>query len=81
MHYKNLLFTTFLILFVFESFSGNFASIKSKSNLRAGPGKQYPIKWVISIPNMPVRIIEKSKDYSKIELVDGTTGWIWNSTI
>ncbi len=81
MHYKNLLFTTFFILFVFDSFSGNYASIKSKSNLRVGPGKHYPIKWVLSIPNMPVKIIEKSRDYSKIELVDGTTGWIWNSTI
>ena len=30
---------------------------------------------------MPVKMLEKGNIYSKIELPDGTIGWIWNATI
>ena len=82
MHYKNLIIFVFLFSFINSlSVSENFVSIKSKSNLRAGPGKQYPIKWTLTLPNMPVKVLDKSPSYTKVELYDGTIGWIRNSTI
>ena len=81
MHYKNFLLIFFLIYVINVSFAENFVSIKSTTNLRAGPGKQYPINWTLILRNMPVKILEKDKVYSKVELHDGTTGWIWNATI
>ena len=82
MHYKN---TAKLIIFIFffslKCLGNNFASIKSKTNLRAGPGKQYPINWTLTLPSMPIKIIEENLTYSKVELHDGTVGWIWNATI
>ncbi|PPR27229.1 MAG: hypothetical protein CFH34_00349 [Alphaproteobacteria bacterium MarineAlpha9_Bin4] len=83
MHYKNIISFIFVLLFLnVPSFANNFVSIKSSTtNLRAGPGKQYPINWTLILQNMPVKIIEKSNTYSKVELYDGTIGWIWNVTI
>ena len=50
MHYKNL-FILIIVYFnlIIISFSKDFISIKSKSNLRAGPGKQYPINWTLKL--------------------------------
>ena len=82
MHYKNL-FILIIVYFnlIIISFSKDFISIKSKSNLRAGPGQQYPINWTLKLKNMPVKILEKNSSYTKIELYDGTKGWVWNATI
>ena len=71
----------FLLSLIEFTFADSFVSIKSKANLRAGPGKQYPINWILNLQNMPVKMLEKGNIYSKIELADGTIGWIWNSTI
>ena len=29
---------------------------------------------------MPVKVLEKNSSYTKIELYDGTKGWVWNAT-
>ena len=82
MHYKNLLnIISYLWLFNTVLLADSYASINSKSNLRAGPGKQYPINWILTTPNTPIRILEKNLRYSKIKIYDGTTGWVWNSLI
>ena len=82
MHYKNL-FILIIVYFnlIMVSFSIDFISIKSKSNLRAGPGQQYPINWILKLKNMPVKVLEKNSSYTKIELYDGTKGWVWNATV
>ena len=82
MYYKNLIVLIILNFYLtFSSFSQNFISIKSKSNLRAGPGKQYPINWTLKLRNMPARVLEKNSIYTKVELYDGTQGWVWNATV
>ena len=66
------------------SFSKEFSSLKkvtTKANLRAGPGDWYPIKWVLTNPNLPVRIIDNSGNYSKVQLHDGTIGWLSKNLI
>ncbi len=59
--------------------SNDFISIKevtNKANLRKGPGDWYPIKWQINTPSLPVKILEKGEFYNKVELHDGTQGWL-----
>ena len=59
--------------------SDDFISIKertTKANLRKGPGDWYPIKWQINAPNLPLKVIEKGDFYNKVELHDGTQGWL-----
>ena len=61
MHYKNLILLSMLNFYIISiSYSQDFISIKSKSNLRAGPGQQYPINWTLKLPNMPVKVLEKT---------------------
>ena len=82
MHYKNIIFIIIFLLSIYKSsIADSFVSIKSTTNLRAGPGKNYPINWTLTLQNLPVKILEKGDTYSKVELRDGTIGWIWNATI
>ena len=30
---------------------------------------------------MPVKVLEKNSSYTKVELYDGTIGWVWNATV
>jgi SH3-like domain-containing protein len=54
-----------------------FVSIdKSEANLRSGPGAQYPILTVLQWRNMPVKIIDEYRRWRKVELHDGSTGWL-----
>ena len=72
-----------LILLMFTLFapiiSDDFISIKevtNKANLRKGPGDWYPIKWQINAPSLPLKVLEKGEFYDKVELHDGTQGWL-----
>ncbi len=72
-----------LVLLIFISLnpiiSDDFISIKevtNKANLRKGPGDWYPIKWQINVPSLPLKVIEKGEFYNKVELHDGTQGWL-----
>lgn len=54
-----------------------FVSLKSDDvNLRAGPGKRYPIRWHYSRARLPVQIIEEFAHWRKIKDFEGTTGWV-----
>ena len=62
-----------------QAFSNDFISIKeitNKANLRKGPGEWYPIKWIINTPNLPLKVIDRSENFNKVELHDGTQGWL-----
>ena len=76
-----MMYTLFLLIFVLLNpiISDDFISIKkvtNKANLRKGPGDWYPIKWQISAPSLPLKVIEKGEFYNKVELHDGTQGWL-----
>lgn len=54
-----------------------FVSLKSgEVNVRVGPGKRYPIRWVYKRPNMPVEIVEEFAHWRKIRDMDGDGGWV-----
>ena len=74
---KTLILLTFLLLT--PIMSDDFISIKevtNKANLRKGPGDWYPIKWQINAPGLPLKVIEKGELFDKVELHDGTQGWL-----
>lgn len=54
-----------------------FASVaKEKAFVRTGPGKKYPIKWVIEKQGVPVEITLEFDTWRKIRDVDGQEGWV-----
>ena len=54
-----------------------FVSLRSdRVNLRAGPGNQYPIEWVLTKKDMPVQIIAQFEHWRRIRDWDGTVGWV-----
>ena len=89
----NILFFFKIVIFYLCYFSINIAkaeenkivkyqSIKfDKANLRVGPGKRYPIDWVLIRKNLPVAIIDKLDNFRKVQLYDGTTGWLHQSQL
>ncbi len=55
-----------------------FVSTKSVPvNVRAGPGRRYPIKVAFKV-KVPVQIIDEYRDWRKIRDWDGDEGWIHN---
>ena len=76
-----MIYTFILLIFIFLNpiISDDFISIKdvtNKANLRKGPGDWYPIKWQINTPSLPLKVIERGEFYNKVELHDGTQGWL-----
>ena len=54
-----------------------FVSLRSDQvNLRAGPGENYPIQWVLTHKEMPVEIIKEFEHWRMIHDWQGTEGWV-----
>ena len=59
-----------------------FVSLKSdNSNLRVGPGENYPIKLRYIISDTPVEIIDEYKNWRKIKDYEENEGWMHKSLI
>jgi SH3-like domain-containing protein len=50
-------------------------------NLRTGPGKRYPIDWVVKKKTLPVEITQEFEHWRKIKLPDGDGGWVHKSML
>lgn len=48
----------------------------SKANMRTGPGRQYPIRWVYSRRGLPLEIIDEHGAWRKVRDHEGETGWM-----
>lgn len=79
--------TSFLILVIFtihNSFAEQeikktnyFASLRaSETNVRSGPGPNYPIKFTYKLKSIPLRVINEYDNWNEIEDYEGQTGWI-----
>lgn len=53
----------------------------SEVNVRAGPNKRYPIKWVLKNKGEPGKILSKFENWTKIRDIDGDEGWVHNSML
>ena len=76
-----------LFLFIFfytNSYSDNtsYMSLKyDKVNVRYGPGKDYPIKFIFNKKNYPVEIIDQKENFRKIIDLKKNSGWIHRSQL
>ena len=75
----------FYILFIAFSFinllpaneNNYYLTLKyNKVNVRYGPGRDYPIKYVYKKKNLPVKIIDKKENFRKIIDFKKNSGWI-----
>ena len=49
---------------------------KNKTNVRYGPGLDYPIKYIYRKVNLPVRQIDKKENWRRVVFLDNNSGWI-----
>ena len=49
---------------------------KNKTNVRYGPGLDYPIKYIYRKVNLPVRQIDKKENWRRVIFLDNNSGWI-----
>jgi SH3-like domain-containing protein len=50
-------------------------------NLRFGPGKEYPVSWVLGRKGLPVEIIAEFDTWRKVRLHDADEGWVHASLL
>jgi SH3-like domain-containing protein len=54
-----------------------FASLRGgRVNMRRGPGRRYPIDWVLRRRYLPVEIVREFQDWRFVRIPDGTEGWV-----
>ena len=80
----------FFILFITFSFI-NLLSANENSyylilkynevNVRYGPGRDYPIKYIYKKKNLPVKVIDKKENFKKIIDFKKNSGWIHASQL
>ena len=59
-----------------------FASIRAgEANLRTGPGKRYPVEWVLVKRHMPVEIVAEFENWRQVRDISGTVGWVHRSML
>ncbi|MDZ5762164.1 SH3 domain-containing protein [Candidatus Cyrtobacter comes] len=59
-----------------------FVTLKSNiTNLRVGPGMQYPIKATYECKNMPLIVIDEQDGWIMAKDVDNKEGWVHSSGI
>ena len=79
----------FIYLFLFSFFFTNsysddtlYMSLKyNKVNVRYGPGKDYPIKFIFNKKNYLVQIIDQKENFRKIIDFKKNSGWIHRSQL
>ena len=46
------------------------------TNMRTGPGLEYPIDWIYQKEDYPLKVIAEYGNWFKVIDIDGSTGWI-----
>jgi SH3-like domain-containing protein len=88
---KSSFLTFFFVLYIFSQdiFATQqiqevdyFASLRSnETNIRSGPGSNYPIKFTFKLRNLPVRIVSEYDNWCEIEDYEGSRGWVAQNLI
>ncbi len=59
-----------------------FSSFRaSETNVRSGPGQNYPIKYTYKVKGIPIRVISEYDNWNEIEDYEGQTGWVMQSLL
>ena len=83
---KIVFYILFIAFFFINLLSANennyYLTLKyDKVNVRYGPGRDYPIKYVYNKKNLPVKIIDKKENFRKIIDFKKNSGWIHTSQL
>jgi SH3-like domain-containing protein len=79
-----------LIFFSFSAFAAPkqiqevnyFASLRAaQTNVRSGPGQNYPVKFTFKLRGLPVRVISEYDNWNEIEDYEGQSGWVTQSLL
>lgn len=54
---------------------------KKEVNVRAGPGRKYPIKWVYERKGLPVEVILEYGNWRQIRDFEGQEGWVYHTLL
>ena len=54
---------------------------KNKTNVRYGPGLDYPIKYIYRKVNLPVKQIDTKENWRRVIFLDNNSGWIHSSQL
>jgi len=84
----------FLVFCVFVSLKASFANKQlisevdyfsslraTETNIRSGPGANYPIKFSYRLRGMPVRVVSEYDNWNEIEDFEGEKGWVSQSLL
>ncbi|MDR2777336.1 MAG: SH3 domain-containing protein [Rickettsiales bacterium] len=56
---------------------GDFVALRaSETNLRAGPGKHFPVVYVYKLRHMPLRVLGEYDKWLRVIDMDGDSGWV-----
>lgn len=59
-----------------------FSSLRAnETNVRSGPGQNYPIKFTYKLRGIPVRVISEYDNWNEIEDYEGQSGWVTQSLL
>lgn len=59
-----------------------FVSIRAgEVNVRAGPGRRYPVEWRFIRRNLPVIVVDEFDTWRRIRDADGEGGWVHQSML
>ena len=74
----HILFIVFFFINILSANENNYyLTLKyNKVNVRYGPGRDYPIKYVYNKKNLPVKVIDKKENFRKIIDFKKNNGWI-----
>ena len=75
---NRIFFLVIICVFPLNVFSEEtFLSLKkNKVNVRYGPGFEYPIKYVYTKINLPIKQIDKKENFRRIIDLKNNSGWI-----
>ena len=73
-----LLLLTFIFpINIFAKENSYYLTLKyNKVNVRYGPGRDYPIKYVYYKKNLPIKVIDKKENFRRIVDLKKNNGWI-----
>ena len=59
-----------------------YVSLKSsRTNMRAGPGRDYKVEWMFTRKGLPIEILQEFDNWRKVRDPDGAEGWVLKSLL
>lgn len=59
-----------------------FVSLRAEPvNMRSGPGRRYPVAWILTRRGLPLQVIAEYDTWRKVRDPEGAEGWIHQSML